>query len=79
VFPLLIDKFAFEEQADIVWQFLCNIPVNMMVEFLPWLMSTVSRDEHEDIIRCLHKVIPSEELLQQVLTCIITESSGTDM
>ncbi|XP_078164190.1 zinc finger protein BRUTUS-like isoform X1 [Carex rostrata] len=67
VFPLLIDKFSFEEQADLVWQFLCNMPVNMMVEFLPWLTATVSPDEHKDIIKCLHKIIPSEELFQQVI------------
>ncbi|KAJ4767892.1 zinc finger protein-like protein [Rhynchospora pubera] len=67
VFPLLIDKFSIEEQADLVWQFLCNIPVSMMVEFLPWLAATVSPDEHQDITKCLHKVIPSEKLLQQVI------------
>ncbi|KAH7835344.1 hypothetical protein Vadar_025284 [Vaccinium darrowii] len=26
VFPLLIEKFLFEEQASLVWQFLCSIP-----------------------------------------------------
>lgn len=79
VFPLLIDKFSFEEQADLVWQFLCNMPVNMMVVFLPWLTATVSPDEHKDIIKCLHKIIPSEELFQQVLLFIIAETAGTDM
>jgi zinc finger-like protein len=68
VFPLLITKFSYEEQADLVWQFICNIPVNMMAEFLPWLSSSVSSDEHQDILNCLRRIVPQEKLLQQVLT-----------
>ncbi|KAL5761283.1 hypothetical protein ACOSQ2_020121 [Xanthoceras sorbifolium] len=67
VFPLLIDKFSFEEQASLVWQFLCCIPVNMMAEFLPWLCSSISPDEHLDMHKCLCKIIPKEKLLQQVV------------
>ncbi|KAG8077594.1 hypothetical protein GUJ93_ZPchr0007g4945 [Zizania palustris] len=67
VFPLLTKKFSYEEQADLVWQFLCNIPVNMMAEFLPWLSASVSSDEHEDIHSCLYKIVPEEKLLQQVV------------
>ncbi|XP_074274885.1 zinc finger protein BRUTUS-like isoform X2 [Silene latifolia] len=67
VFPLLIEKFSFEEQASLVWQFLCSIPVNMMVEFLPWLSSSVSTDERQDMRKCLRKIIPNEALLHQVI------------
>ncbi|KAJ3695692.1 hypothetical protein LUZ60_001069 [Juncus effusus] len=67
VFPLLADKFSFEEQADLVWQFLCNIPVNMMAEFLPWLSSCVSPDERQEMLSCLSKIVPAEKLLQQVI------------
>ncbi|GAY47569.1 hypothetical protein CUMW_105410 [Citrus unshiu] len=67
VFPLLIEKFSFEEQASLVWQFLCSIPVNMMAEFLPWLSSSISSDEHQDMRKCLCKIIPKEKLLQQVI------------
>ncbi|XP_058088367.1 zinc finger protein BRUTUS-like isoform X2 [Magnolia sinica] len=67
VFPLLVDKFTFEEQAALVWQFLCSIPVNMMAEFLPWLSSSISPDEHQDMLKCLRKVVPEEKLLQQVI------------
>ncbi|XP_010274617.1 PREDICTED: uncharacterized protein LOC104609887 [Nelumbo nucifera] len=67
VFPLLIEKFSFEEQASLVWQFLCSIPVNMMVEFLPWLSSLISSDERQDMLKCLCKIVPAEKLLQQVI------------
>lgn len=63
---MLIEKFSFEEQASLVWQFLCSIPVNMMAEFLPWLSSSISSDECHDMRKFLHKVIPDEKLLQQV-------------
>uniref|UniRef100_A0A6N2N359 Hemerythrin-like domain-containing protein n=2 Tax=Salix viminalis TaxID=40686 RepID=A0A6N2N359_SALVM len=67
VFPLLIEKFSLEEQASLAWQFLCSIPVNMMTEFLPWLSSSISSDEHQDMHKCLSKIIPEEKLLQQVI------------
>lgn len=67
VFPLLIEKFSFEEQADLVWQFFCSIPVSMMAEFLPWLSSCVSSEERQDMIRCLLKIVPEEKLLQEVI------------
>lgn len=66
VFPLLIEKFSFEEQASLAWQFLCSIPVNMMAEFLPWLSSSVSSDERQEMRKCLYKIIPAEKLLQEV-------------
>nr|KAJ0207726.1 hypothetical protein LSAT_V11C500244160 [Lactuca sativa] len=48
VFLLLVEKFSFEEQASLVWQFLCSIPINMMAEFLPWLSASVfSEERHE--------------------------------
>ncbi|CAN0876194.1 Zinc finger protein BRUTUS [Linum grandiflorum] len=75
VFPLLIEKFSFEEQASLVWQFLCSIPINMMAEFLPWLSSSVSSDEHQDMRKCLSKIIPDKKLLQQV---IFTWMEGTE-
>ncbi|XP_047306955.1 zinc finger protein BRUTUS-like [Impatiens glandulifera] len=67
VFPLLIEKFSFEEQASLVWQFLCSIPVNMMAEFLPWLSLSISSDECEDMRKCLSRIVPEEKLLQQVI------------
>ncbi|KAL8531722.1 hypothetical protein ACS0TY_008353 [Phlomoides rotata] len=67
VFPLLNEKFSFEEQATLVWQYFCSIPVNMMAEFLPWLSSSVSPDERQDMRKCLHRIIPDEKLLQQII------------
>ena len=63
---MVIEKFSSEEQASLVWQFLCSIPVKMIAEFLPWLASYVSSDEYQDMLRCLCTIVPEEKLLQQV-------------
>lgn len=67
VFPLIIKKFSVKEQADLVWQLLCSIPVNMMEKLLPWLSSCVVHDDHQDMIECLCQIVPEEKLLQQVI------------
>ncbi|KAK8470487.1 hypothetical protein PHAVU_004G156022 [Phaseolus vulgaris] len=67
VFPLLLEKFSLEEQASLVWQFLCSIPVNMMTKFLPWLSTSISPDESQDLRKCLSKIVPEEKLLQKVI------------
>ncbi|KDO45342.1 hypothetical protein CISIN_1g000878mg [Citrus sinensis] len=67
VFPLLTQHFSLEEQASLVWQFFCSIPVNMMAEFLPWLSSSISTNEYQDMRKCLSKIVPEEKLLQQVV------------
>ncbi|XVE58796.1 hypothetical protein DITRI_Ditri04bG0197700 [Diplodiscus trichospermus] len=79
VFPLLIEKFSLEEQASLVWQFLCSIPVNMMAEFLPWLSSFFSPDEYQDMQKCLSKIVPGEKLLQQVIFSWMEGSNDADM
>ncbi|KAJ7970359.1 Zinc finger protein [Quillaja saponaria] len=76
VFPLLVEKFSLEEQASLVWQFLCSIPVNMMAEFLPWLSTSMSPDESEDLQKCLSKIVPEEKLLQKVIFNWLEGRSG---
>ncbi|KAA8541256.1 hypothetical protein F0562_025137 [Nyssa sinensis] len=78
VYPLLIEKFSFEEQAALVWQFLCSIPVNMMAKFLPWLSSSISHDEYQDMLKCLCKIVPKEKLLQQVIFTWMEYKNGSN-
>ncbi|CAK9873098.1 unnamed protein product [Sphagnum jensenii] len=67
VFPLLMEHFTFEEQAALVWQFMCSIPVNLMEKFLPWLASCLSHEERQEMVACMHEIVPRQELLQQVV------------
>ena len=74
VFPLLIEKFTVDEQAYLVWQFLCSIPVNTMTEFLPWLSTSISPDESRNLRKCLSKILPEEKLLQKVWFLMLLQS-----
>ena len=73
VFPLLIQHLSFEEQAGLVWQFICSIPINLMEEFLPWIASCLSSEEQQAMIACMHSVVPKADLLRKVVH--ILESS----
>lgn len=66
IIPLIIQKFSLEEQASLVRQFLCSIPTNVVAKFIPWLASSISPDECQDLYKCLSNTVPEEKLLQQV-------------
>ncbi|KAF7819891.1 zinc finger protein BRUTUS-like isoform X1 [Senna tora] len=76
VFPLLIEQFSLEEQASLVWQFLCSIPVHMMAVFLPWLSTSISPEESQDLRKFLSKIVPEEKLLQKVIFGWLEGKSG---
>jgi hypothetical protein len=66
VFPLLMQNFSFEEQAALVWQFMCCIPVNLLEEVLPWVAAELNPQERQEMVAHIHDVVPSEELLLEV-------------
>ena len=61
-----MQQFSIEEQASLIWQFLCSVPIMLLEDFLPWLTSFLSPDEQEDILHCIIEVVPKEKLLQEV-------------
>ncbi|XP_010416333.1 PREDICTED: uncharacterized protein LOC104702205 [Camelina sativa] len=75
VFPLLIEKFSFREQASLVWQFICSVPVMVLEEFLPWMMSYLSHDERIVTENCIKDVVPNGDSLQQVICSWLLEKS----
>lgn len=66
VFPLLIEKFSFREQASLVWQFICSVPVMVLEDFLPWMMSYLTHEEKTEVEICIKNVVPTEDSLQLV-------------
>ncbi|CAN6938541.1 unnamed protein product [Brassica oleracea var. botrytis] len=68
VFPLLIEKFTFQEQASLVWQFICSVPVMVLEDFLPWMMSYLSHKERTEVVNCMKDVVPTEDSSQQVIS-----------
>ncbi|KAF9618170.1 hypothetical protein IFM89_000639 [Coptis chinensis] len=67
VFPLLVQQFSFKEQASLVWQFFCSVPIILLENILPWMTSYLPKDEQADVLHCIKEVVPKEELLQGVL------------
>lgn len=66
IFPLLMQQFSSEKQAAYVWQFICSIPVTLLEDFLPWILSFLSSEERVEFMHCIDKVVPKEKLLQEV-------------
>ncbi|KAJ8452371.1 hypothetical protein Cgig2_006176 [Carnegiea gigantea] len=67
VFPMLISQFSDEEQAWLVWQFMCSVPLILMEELFPWLACFLSRDEQMELRLCVRKIVPRDKLLQEVV------------
>ncbi|EOA34392.1 hypothetical protein CARUB_v10021919mg [Capsella rubella] len=76
VFPLLIEKFSFKEQASLVWQFICSVPVMVLEDFLPWMMSYLSHEEKTEVENCIKDVVPIEDSLQQVIRSWLLDDKG---
>ncbi|KAG9138038.1 hypothetical protein Leryth_001307 [Lithospermum erythrorhizon] len=66
VFPLLMKKFSSEEQASLVWKYICSVPIKLLQEFLPWMTSLLT-DYKMDLLGFLEFVVPKETLLQKVV------------
>ncbi|XVF12013.1 hypothetical protein REPUB_Repub08aG0078000 [Reevesia pubescens] len=67
VFPLLVKQFSFQEQASLVWQFIGSIPVILLQDFLPWMISFCHPYEQEEIKNFVKEVVPKEKSFQEVV------------
>ncbi|WRX17327.1 zinc finger protein [Theobroma cacao] len=67
VFPLLVKQFSSQEQASLVWQFIGSIPIILLEDFLPWMISFFHPDVQEEITNCIKDVVPKEKSLQEVV------------
>ncbi|KAK4805084.1 hypothetical protein SAY86_004901 [Trapa natans] len=68
VFPLIMKQFSREEQASLVWQFLCSVPIMLLEDMLPWMISFLSPKECSHVILSIKDVVPKEEPLQELVT-----------
>ncbi|KAI3941246.1 hypothetical protein MKX01_029820 [Papaver californicum] len=68
VFDLLIKSFSLEEQASLVWQFICSVPIMLLEDMFPWMTSYLPANEQADVALCIKEVVPKENLLQEVVT-----------
>ncbi|XP_049345318.1 zinc finger protein BRUTUS-like At1g74770 [Solanum verrucosum] len=66
IFPLMMEKFSSEEQARLVWQYLCSVPLMILEDFMPWLTASLSSHEKTYFLNFIHIVLPEEKLIQEV-------------
>lgn len=77
VFPLLMQKLSTKEQASLVWQFLCSVPIMLLEEVLPWMVSVLPADKQSEVTQCLNEIAPMEKALQEVLVSWLRSNSQT--
>ncbi|KAL9243203.1 hypothetical protein vseg_017118 [Gypsophila vaccaria] len=62
VFPLLKTHFSDEEQASLIWQFMCSFPVNLLEDMFPWLANLLSQEEQLDLKDCISNILRRDKL-----------------
>lgn len=67
VFPLVMKQFSSEEQAKLVWQYICSVPIALLEDFLPWMASSLPPNEQLDLLDCMKIVVSKEEVLEEVV------------
>ncbi|TMW88949.1 hypothetical protein EJD97_017858 [Solanum chilense] len=66
IFPSLMKRFSSKEQARLVWQYLCSVPLLLLEDFLPWVITSLSSVGKTDFLNFIHVVLPEETLIQEV-------------
>ena len=61
-----MQKLSTKEQASLVWQFICSVPIILLEEVLPWMVSFLSADRQAEVTQCLSEIAPMEKALQDV-------------
>ncbi|KAK7265753.1 hypothetical protein RJT34_33376 [Clitoria ternatea] len=77
VFPLLMQKLSTKEQASLVWQFICSVPITLLEEVLPWMVSFLSANKQAEVTQCLNEIAPMEKALQEVLVSWLGSNKQT--
>ncbi|KAL0318329.1 UNVERIFIED_CONTAM: Zinc finger protein BRUTUS-like [Sesamum angustifolium] len=67
IFPLVKQKFTSEQQSQLVWQYICSVPVILLEKFLPWMTLYLTSDEKLDVLGCIKLITPKERILQEVV------------
>ncbi|KAK4568395.1 hypothetical protein RGQ29_003971 [Quercus rubra] len=62
-----MQQFSSKEQGSLVWQFICSVPLKLMEEFLPWMISFLSPEEQVEVTLCIKDIVPREKSLQEVV------------
>jgi zinc finger-like protein len=61
-----MQQFSPSEQASLVWQFICSVPVIVLEDLLPWMYSFFCPEKQVEIVQCIRQMVPKGESLQEV-------------
>ncbi|EFN52596.1 hypothetical protein CHLNCDRAFT_138627 [Chlorella variabilis] len=75
--PLLVAHFSTAEQAELVAQFLCSIPLSTVEQVLGWLKQQVPQAEQARLLVQLQQVV-ADRLLQQLLLAWLAPPEAAD-
>eukprot|EP00803_Ostreobium_quekettii_P008044 evm.model.scf_323EXC.4 EVM.evm.TU.scf_323EXC.4 scf_323EXC:18158-30601(+) len=75
LYPLLLQHFSYVEQADLVAQFLCCIPLAAVARVLDWLKPIVPQEEQDQLVDHIREANPDDLLLQLLLMWLDPEQS----
>ncbi|EXB42060.1 Uncharacterized RING finger protein [Morus notabilis] len=67
IFPSLMEHISTKEQASLVWQFLCSVPIVLLEDMFPWMLSFLSPEEQVEVTDCVREIVPEEKSLQEVV------------
>eukprot|EP00241_Pyramimonas_parkeae_P000057 CAMPEP_0114229952 /NCGR_PEP_ID=MMETSP0058-20121206/3200_1 /TAXON_ID=36894 /ORGANISM="Pyramimonas parkeae, CCMP726" /LENGTH=1165 /DNA_ID=CAMNT_0001341099 /DNA_START=82 /DNA_END=3581 /DNA_ORIENTATION=+ len=62
VLPLLRSHFSVKEQAEMLWQLLCSMPVGRVGPVMQWALSAMEPEEVQAIVSLLHTEVSDLEL-----------------
>jgi len=61
-----MQKLSTEEQASLVWLFICSVPIMFLEELFPWMVSFLSASKQSEVTQCINEIAPMETALQEV-------------
>ncbi|KAK9669313.1 hypothetical protein RND81_13G122900 [Saponaria officinalis] len=62
VLPLLKTHFSDEDQASLIWQFMCSFPVMLLEDMFPWLANLLSLEEQLDLKDSISNILKRDKL-----------------
>ncbi|GMH35139.1 hypothetical protein BSKO_03007 [Bryopsis sp. KO-2023] len=76
LFPLLLEHFSYTEQAELIAQFLCCIPLAAVEGVLLWLKPNIPQEEQDQLLKYIREAIPDDLLLNLLVTWLDPSQSS---
>lgn len=75
--PLLLQHFSFNEQAELVAQFICSIPLQSLDSVLPWIKRSMPLADQAALVQQVYQAVP-DRLLGQLMVSWLSPKQVSD-